>query len=248
MAAYLIQLHLHPSIAIISLKITSIISILFSTAEQINAPPTVWDCVSDPEEPSQPGASKGISGFPEGEMAGDTGPCSHDSAAPLQFSHFKHRAASSKSSMPECRVESPIQSYISLCTDRWKAIITSLSSWWVMGSHNSGEIWSAAAEAQVVPGAGCLCENPGDVVWCLALSGMVAICSVVVVSQAVCKSSLVPPECWMWKQARGVKAFNWSRIDFRLIGGQGEKACSYSIVQVKETKDFTWGVGSSQQY
>lgn len=34
---------------------------------------------------SHPGASEGISGFPQGETAGDTGPCSHDSAAPLQF-------------------------------------------------------------------------------------------------------------------------------------------------------------------
>lgn len=51
---------------------------------------------------------------------------------------------------------------------------------------------SAAAEAQAVPGAGCLCENPTDVVWCLTLGGIVAICAILVVSQTVCKSALVP--------------------------------------------------------
>lgn len=48
-----------------------------------------------------------------------------------------------------------------------------------MGSHNAGEIPSAAAEAQAVPGAGCSCENPTDVAWCLTLGGRVAICSTV---------------------------------------------------------------------
>lgn len=115
--------------------------------------------------------------------------------------------------MPECGVESPIQSCISVCTDRWKTIITSLSPRGVMGSHNAGEIPSAAAEAQAVPGAGCSCENPTDVAWCLTLGGMVAICSTVMVSQTVCKSSPGPQKCWRLEKARGVKVFKgWDRF------------------------------------
>ena len=34
---------------------------------------------------SHPGASEGIGGFPQGATAGDIGPSSHGSAAPLQF-------------------------------------------------------------------------------------------------------------------------------------------------------------------
>lgn len=68
-----------------------------------------------------------------------------------------------------------------------------------------------------------------DVVRCLTLGGIVAICSIVVVSQTACKSSLVPQKCWGLKQARGVKAFKVIGLDFRLMGGQGEKACFYSI-------------------
>lgn len=115
--------------------------------------------------------------------------------------------------MPECRVESPIQSYISVCTDRWKTIIKSLSPWGVMGSHNAGAIPGATAEAQAVPGAGCSCENPTDVAWCLTLGGIVAICSAVMLSQTVCKSSPVPQKCWRLKKAGGVKAWKgWDRF------------------------------------
>lgn len=153
--------------------------------------------------------------------------------------------------MPECRVEGPVQSYISLCTDRWKAIITSRSSWWVMGSHHAGQIQSAAAEAHTVPGAGCSHENPMDVVWCLAQGGIVAICSVALAPQTVCKSSLVPQKYCGLEQARGGKESLWgngSRIDFRLVGSQGEKACFCSITQMKETKNFRCRIGTFHQY
>lgn len=64
-----------------------------------------------------------------------------------------------------------------------------------------------------MPGAGCSCENPTDVAWCLALGGIAAICSTLMLSQTVCKSSPVPPECWRLKKAGGVKAFKgWDRF------------------------------------
>lgn len=94
-----------------------------------------------------------------------------------------------------------------------------------------------------VPGAGCSCENPTDVAWCLALGGIAAICSTVMLSQTVCKSSPVPQKCWRLKKAGGVKAFKgWDR--FRRKAG---KACFYSTAQV-ETKDFRCGLGTSHQY
>lgn len=43
------------------------------------------ECAEILRNQSHPGASEGISGFLQGETAADTGPCSHDSAAPLQF-------------------------------------------------------------------------------------------------------------------------------------------------------------------
>lgn len=58
-----------------------------------------------------------------------------------------------------------------------------------------------------MPGAGCSHENPKDGVWCLAEGGIVAICSVVLVPQTVCKSSPVPQKYCGLEQARGVKAF-----------------------------------------
>lgn len=160
-----------------------------------------------------PGASERIRGFPRGGTPGHRGPLFSWLSSSTPISHLKYRAASSKSSMPECRVESPIQSYIAVCTDRWKTIIKSVSPWGVMGSHNAGAIPSAAAEAQAVPGAGCSCENPTDVAWCLTLGGIVAICSAMMLSQTVCKSSPVPQKCWRLKKAGGVKALKgWDRF------------------------------------
>lgn len=130
-----------------------------------------------------------------------------------------------------------------------------------MGSHNSGPFFMMSGGSPqhgvdsecccrhtMVPGAGCSCENPTDVVWCLVLGGIVAGCSIVVESQTVGKSSSVPQKCWGWKQARGVKAFRVMGIDFSLLGGQGEKACFCHIAQVKATKDFRCSLGTSHQY
>lgn len=90
-----------------------------------------------------------------------------------------------------------------------------------MGSHKAGEIPSAAAEAQAVPEAGCSCENPTDVAWCLALGGIVAICSTVMLSQTVCKSSPVPQRCWRLKKTGGVKAFKgWDRFQEEIRVGK----------------------------
>lgn len=153
-------------------------------------------------------------------MASNGGPLFSWLSSSTPISHFKYRTVSSKSSMPECRVESPIQSYISVCTDRWETIITSLSPRGVMGSHNTGEILSASAEAQAVPGAGSSCENPTDVAWCLTLGGIVAICSAVMLSQTVCKSSPVSQKCWRLENARGVKALKgWDRFQVKRRSG-----------------------------
>lgn len=169
---------------------------------------------------SHPGASERIRGFPQGEMAGNRAPLFSWLSSSTPISHFKYRTVSSKSSMPECRVESPTQSYISVCTDRWETIITSLSPRGVMGSHNTGEILSASAEAQAVPGAGSSCENPTDVAWCLTLGGIVAICSAVMLSQTVCKSSPVSQKCWRLENARGVKALKgWDRFQVKRRSG-----------------------------
>lgn len=202
------QFYLHPPIAIITLKITSIISIsvLYCRTNQCPSDSLrLCECAGILRNQSHPGALEGISGFPREKRLAIPAPFLWlSSSAPI--SHFKYRAASSKSSMPECRVESLVQSYISLCTGGWKAVITSLSSWWVMGSHKAEWI-PRMAEAPVVPGAGCSCENPVDVVGCLALGRIVAICSTGVVSHTVCRSSPVPQKCWGLEQPRGVRAF-----------------------------------------
>lgn len=75
-----------------------------------------------------------------------------------------------------------------------------------MGSHRAEWIPSAA-EAPVVPGAGRSSENPVGVVGCLTVGRIVAICSVGVMSQAVCRSSPVQRKCWGLERARGARAF-----------------------------------------
>lgn len=48
----------------------------------------------------------------------------------------------------------------------------------------------------MVPGAGRSSENAVGVVGCLTVGRIVAICSIGVMSQAVCRSSPVPRKCW----------------------------------------------------
>lgn len=64
------------------------------------------ECAGILRNQSHPGASERIRGFPQGETAGNRGPLFSWLSSSTPISHFKYRTASSKSSMPECGVES----------------------------------------------------------------------------------------------------------------------------------------------